>query len=116
MSLASPALAGGFFTTRVIWEAQILNTHTTKNDNWDAIQVPANAMVMVVLQYASVSKQHKLIQLYFNCISIEIQLYLNTQLRLLRNSIMSQYFNYISIKLEEINKNTSDKSIIKGDE
>ena len=73
-------------------------------------------MVMVVLQYASVSKQHKLIQLYFNCISIEIQLYLNTQLRLLRNSIMSQYFNYISIKLEEINKNTSDKSIIKGDE
>ena len=29
---------------------------------------------------------------------------------------MSQYFNYISIKLEEINKNTSDKSIIKGDE
>lgn len=29
---------------------------------------------------------------------------------------MSQYFNYISIKLEEINKNTSDKSIIKEDE
>ena len=72
-SLASPALAGGFFTTRVIWEAQILNTHTQKMIT--VMQYRCQPMLWL-WSFCNMQVFPSNISL-FNCISIVSQLKFN---------------------------------------